>query len=194
MQPSRPNRNGHPISTAFRFQSWSEVSHAKADGTRPSAIVHDMNAVDHDRRASTAPVPWRSLITRPDRTKWCWKRCRSAAPKRTHTASSRLGKATSKLLARINIGRLLCVLALGLAEAPGVLEARPCESLLKLASPTVSITGAIAVETGTFTPAGSPDALSHLPRFCRVSVQLSPTADSDIGAEIWLPASRWNGK
>src|SRR5882757_5605637 len=67
MQPSRPNRNGHPISTAFRFQSWSEVSHAKADGTRPSAIVHDLNAVDHDRRASTAPVPWRSLITRPDR-------------------------------------------------------------------------------------------------------------------------------
>jgi hypothetical protein len=65
--PSRPNRNGHPISTAFRFQSWSEVSHAKADGTRPSAIVHDMNAVDHDRRASTAPVPWRSLISRPDR-------------------------------------------------------------------------------------------------------------------------------
>jgi hypothetical protein len=42
------------------------VSHAKADRTRPSAIVHDMNAVDHDRRASTAPVPWRSLITRPD--------------------------------------------------------------------------------------------------------------------------------
>jgi hypothetical protein len=67
MQPSRPNRNGHPISTAFRFQSWSEVSHAKADGTRPSAIVHDMNAVDHDRRASTPPVPWRSLITRLDR-------------------------------------------------------------------------------------------------------------------------------
>ena len=45
MQPSRPNRNGHPISTAFRFQSWSEVSHAKTDGTRPSAIVHDMNAL-----------------------------------------------------------------------------------------------------------------------------------------------------
>src|SRR5882762_10029784 len=67
MQLSRPNRNGHPISTAFRFQSWSEVSHAKADGTRPSAIVHDMNALDHDARASTAPVPWRSLITRPDR-------------------------------------------------------------------------------------------------------------------------------
>src|ERR1700688_4819795 len=67
MQPSRTNRNGHPISTAFRFKSWGEVSNARAGGTRPSAIVHDMNAVDHDRRASTAPVPWRSLITRPDR-------------------------------------------------------------------------------------------------------------------------------
>src|ERR1700724_2847269 len=29
MQPSRPSRNGHPISTAFRFRTWSEVSHAR---------------------------------------------------------------------------------------------------------------------------------------------------------------------
>jgi feruloyl esterase len=105
-----------------------------------------------------------------------------------------MGEATSTLFAEINMGRLLCVLALGFAGTPCVLEARPCESLLKSASPTVSIIEAAAVETGTFTPTGTSDALSHLPRFCRVSVQLRPTADSDIGAEIWLPASGWNGK
>jgi feruloyl esterase len=105
-----------------------------------------------------------------------------------------MGKATSTLFAEINRGRLLCVLALGLAGTPCVLEARPCESLLKLASPTVSIIEAMTVETGTSTPTGSSDAFSHLPRFCRVSVQLRPTADSDIGAEIWLPTSGWNGK
>src|SRR5665213_2980547 len=98
-----------------------------------------------------------------------------------------MGKATSTLLAELNIGRLLCVLVLGLAGTPCVLEARPCDSLLKPASPTVYIIEAVAVETGTFTPTGSSDALSHLPRFCRVSVQLHPTPDSDIGAEIWLP-------
>ena len=73
MQPSRPSRNGHPISKAFRFQSWSEVSHAKADGTRPSAIVHDMNAGDHDRRASTRQRGGRSshdVIGLPDSCRW----------------------------------------------------------------------------------------------------------------------------
>ncbi|MEA3138004.1 MAG: feruloyl esterase [Gammaproteobacteria bacterium] len=105
-----------------------------------------------------------------------------------------MGKATSMLFAKNNVWCLLCVLALGLAGTPCVLQARPCESLQKLASPTVSIIEAVAVETDTFTPTGSSDALSHLPRFCRVSVQLRPTADSDIGAEIWLPASGWNGK
>jgi feruloyl esterase len=86
------------------------------------------------------------------------------------------------------------VLALARACEPGVLQARSCESLLKLVSPTVSITLAKTVETGNFTPTGSTEALSDLPRFCRVSFRLSPSADSDIGAEIWLPASAWNGK
>ncbi|HEX4230524.1 MAG TPA: tannase/feruloyl esterase family alpha/beta hydrolase [Bryobacteraceae bacterium] len=30
--------------------------------------------------------------------------------------------------------------------------------------------------------------------FCRVSMVLKPSADSDIHVEIWLPASGWNGK
>lgn len=33
-----------------------------------------------------------------------------------------------------------------------------------------------------------------LPAFCRVAVTLTPSADSDIKMEIWLPASSWNGK
>ena len=50
------------------------------------------------------------------------------------------------------------------------------------------------IETGSFAPSGGAAALNDLPRFCRVSVQLKPSADSDIGAEIWLPISGWNGK
>src|ERR1700686_1213255 len=95
-----------------------------------------------------------------------------------------MGKATSMLFAKNNIGCLLCVLALGLAGTPCVLEARPCESLLTPASPTVSIIEAVAVETGTFTPTGSSDALSHLPPFCR---------PRDRGLDL-APRFRRNGK
>ena len=90
--------------------------------------------------------------------------------------------------------RFLWVLALAIACEPGGLQARPCKSLLKLASPTASITLAKTVETGSFAPSGSANTLSDLPRFCRVSMQLRPSADSDIGAEIWLPVFGWNGK
>ena len=33
-----------------------------------------------------------------------------------------------------------------------------------------------------------------LPAFCRVAATLTPTSDSDIKVEVWLPASGWNGK
>ena len=105
-----------------------------------------------------------------------------------------MGRSVPKLLASINTRRLLCVLALALACEPGVLQARTCESLLELASPTVSIMLAKTVDTGTFTPTASTKPLSGLAPFCRVFLKLSPSADSDIGAEIWLPASGWNGK
>ena len=33
-----------------------------------------------------------------------------------------------------------------------------------------------------------------LPAFCRVAATLTPSSDSDIKIEVWLPASGWNGK
>ena len=33
-----------------------------------------------------------------------------------------------------------------------------------------------------------------LPAFCRVSATLTPSDDSDIKVEVWLPAEGWNGK
>ncbi|HVO57525.1 MAG TPA: tannase/feruloyl esterase family alpha/beta hydrolase [Dongiaceae bacterium] len=33
-----------------------------------------------------------------------------------------------------------------------------------------------------------------LPSFCRVALQLTPSADSDIRAEVWLPSGKWNGR
>src|SRR5262249_34765412 len=35
---------------------------------------------------------------------------------------------------------------------------------------------------------------ANVPAFCRVRATLPPSADSDMKAEVWLPAAGWNGK
>ena len=34
----------------------------------------------------------------------------------------------------------------------------------------------------------------RVPEFCRTALTLTPSSDSDIKVEVWLPASGWNGK
>ena len=36
--------------------------------------------------------------------------------------------------------------------------------------------------------------MADLPAFCRVAATLTPSSDSDIKIEVWLPAANWNGK
>ena len=89
-----------------------------------------------------------------------------------------------------------------LLAAVGALAAEPtggtsCESLSKLSRPKTAITSAQVVPAGKFVaPAGRGPAPSFkdLPEFCRVQATLTPSADSDIKVEVWLPASGWNGK
>jgi feruloyl esterase len=71
-----------------------------------------------------------------------------------------------------------------------------CGALLKLALPNTTITSAVVLEAGKFTPPipASPERLRALPAFCRVEATLRPTNDSDIKIEVWLPSSGWNGK
>jgi feruloyl esterase len=83
-------------------------------------------------------------------------------------------------------GAALAILSTGV-------QAAGCASLAALGTPKVEILAAQPVAAGSFTPPDSADALQQLPGFCRVVVRLKPTSDSDIGAEIWLPAN-WNGK
>src|SRR5687767_11000019 len=91
-------------------------------------------------------------------------------------------------------------------------EAATCESLTSLTNATTTVTLAQTVAQGAFTqPArggrgGAPNAAANapatpppnpfatLPAFCRVAVTLKPTPQSDIKAEVWLPANGWNGK
>ena len=76
--------------------------------------------------------------------------------------------------------------------------AASCESLSSLALPNTSITLAQMVPAGGFSlPGTGPAAVqqfSQLPAFCRVAATLTPSSDSDIKIEVWLPAAAWNGK
>ena len=53
----------------------------------------------------------------------------------------------------------------------------PCEQLRTLALPDTRITAAEAV-----------------PGHCRVAAVVTPTADSHIEMEVWMPLTKWNGK
>jgi len=82
------------------------------------------------------------------------------------------------------------------ADAP----ARSCASLTQLNLPNATITSAAPVAAAAFLPPGLkpdekvPPVFTSAPAFCRVAVTLTPTSDSDIKVEVWMPASGWNGK
>ena len=76
-----------------------------------------------------------------------------------------------------------------------------CESLSQLTLANTKITLAQTVTAGAFTPPPAPTGMpvmeasyKDLPAFCRVVAEISPTADSAIKVEVWMPAVGWNGK
>jgi feruloyl esterase len=97
---------------------------------------------------------------------------------------------------------LITAISLVLFTLPAV--ASTCESLTSLALADGKITSASLVDAGQFTPPagggpmmGGPDALAvfkNAPAFCRVCATLTPTFDSDIKVEVWMPSENWNGR
>jgi feruloyl esterase len=81
--------------------------------------------------------------------------------------------------------------------ATPLLAATPCADLGSSALPNVTITSARLVEAGPFTPPGGrggPPPAIALPAHCRIAAVLTPSADSHVEVEVWLPATTWNGK
>jgi feruloyl esterase len=78
--------------------------------------------------------------------------------------------------------------------------AASCESLSSLQLPDTKITLAQTVASGGFAPVngragnGGANPYESLPAFCRVAATLTPSKDSDIKIEVWLPVSGWNQK
>jgi tannase/feruloyl esterase len=76
-----------------------------------------------------------------------------------------------------------------------------CDSLAALRLKDGKITQSSVVAPGRFSPPGERQGAAprvnpygELPEFCRVAATLTPSSDSDIKVEVWLPASGWNGK
>src|SRR5215210_2672833 len=80
-----------------------------------------------------------------------------------------------------------------------------CEGLASLQLRNAKVTAAIEVPAGTFTPPAveggrgvvppaAAKTYAALPAFCRVQATATPTSDSDIKIEVWLPVAGWNGK
>ena len=84
--------------------------------------------------------------------------------------------------------------------ASGFSAGTSCEHLAGLALSNVKITMAQPVVAGGFTPApnangkGPDPVFKTLPAFCRVAATLTPTSDSEIKIELWMPAAGWNGR
>lgn len=77
-----------------------------------------------------------------------------------------------------------------------------CEKLSQLALSKAKIVSAQAIDAGAFIPPaiktpwllGTPDLYKSLGAFCRVVVEATPSADSSIKIEVWMPSDGWNGR
>ena len=114
---------------------------------------------------------------------------------------------TKKHLTRCGGRALLVALVVGLpascardsgGPAP---DAEACDALASasLANTTVTLAewvaaGAFPAPAGRGGGAGADDPFASLPAFCRVAATLTPSSDSDIRMEVWMPATGWNGK
>lgn len=100
--------------------------------------------------------------------------------------------------------------------SPSAAAPSNCDSLRSVAIPNVTISAAEVVTpqppstgrggrgvptvaprsgTGRAAPVGPPAPVPPpLPEYCRVRLLLTPTSDSKINAELWLPTTTWNGR
>ncbi|WAT17528.1 tannase/feruloyl esterase family alpha/beta hydrolase [Aurantiacibacter sp. MUD11] len=102
------------------------------------------------------------------------------------------------MTARFLISTALAGAAMGMAT-PALAA---CEDLAGFALENGSVTAAEVVPAGAFEQPGAgginpgigAGAYGDVPAFCRVQVHLTPSDDSDIRSEVWLPLDGWNGK
>jgi len=94
---------------------------------------------------------------------------------------------------QLGFSALVLSLLAGVPLTPTLAAAAECASLFALTLPNTTITMAESIPAGTFT---APDGqvFDDMPAFCRVRGFSTPTSDSHIDFEVWMPTSGWNGK
>jgi feruloyl esterase len=83
----------------------------------------------------------------------------------------------------------ILVLVSCLIVIPALADAATCDRL----AASIKLTNAKVASTETVTSGTFMDQ-KGLPPFCRVQLTLTPSSDSDIKSELWLPLNGWNGK
>ena len=91
------------------------------------------------------------------------------------------------------------VATIAITATTAAVPAQPCQALASLRLPHTAITLAAIVPAGGFSrpgsgPTSAAQGFSNAVAFCRVAATLTPTSDSDIKIEVWMPAAGWNGK
>jgi feruloyl esterase len=103
----------------------------------------------------------------------------------------RLAPAIGRRRAASVLSATLLTSLVGIGAIPAA--AATCGSLTSLALPDTAVTAAQSVAAGTYT-APDGEVFTNLPAFCRIAVTLTPTSDSNINIEVWMPYSGWNGR
>ena len=96
---------------------------------------------------------------------------------------------------RVRVGMAICgSIVLSAMGVPRAFAATVCEGLAKFHAANVTITTATPVESLATISSDFGQATLATP-ICRVNGFLTPTKDSHIGFEVWLPpANAWNHK
>lgn len=98
--------------------------------------------------------------------------------------------------------RVACLAALTISVATAPALAADCAKLTKFTLNNGKVDKAELVAAGAFEapaspfgppPGVGPNSYKSMPAFCRVQATLTPSSDSDIKIEVWLPAENWNG-
>jgi hypothetical protein len=76
-----------------------------------------------------------------------------------------------------------------------------CAKMASLTLPGAKVVSAAIVAAGSFMPPDSSSLqpaekalMAGLPQFCRVQVVATPSSDSAIPIDVWMPVKGWNGK
>src|SRR5919202_3456703 len=101
----------------------------------------------------------------------------------------------------MRIAALIALLGAGTLDPLNAAAPAPlaCESLAQVKVTNGRVLAADSVQAGAFAPPNATNAnvttaFTTLPAFCRVALALTPSSDSDIRVEVWLPQSGWNRK